>query len=151
MSQVISEQFANSVCMNLRSFRKDGTPVDTPVWCTPFGERLVCYTDERTFKAKRVQRNPNVELAACDVVGRCSSPWYNARCRVVTEPAERDRIFAAIRDKYGIHWYLSLWGSILTDKVKHRLVLEFELLSFANEGIFPVAPEHVAQARALAG
>jgi PPOX class probable F420-dependent enzyme len=149
MSLVVSTQFAQSPCMNLRSFRKDGTPVDTPVWCTPYeGGKLVCYTDDRTFKAKRVLRNPAVELAACDVVGRCSSPWYHARCRVVQDPAERERIFASIRTKYGIHWYLSLWGSLLTNRVKHRLVLEFELLSFASEGIFSPAPELVAQAKA---
>jgi hypothetical protein len=126
MSLVVSTQFAQSPCMNLRSFRKDGTPVDTPVWCTPYeGGKLVCYTDDRTF-----------------------SPWYHARCRVVQDPAERERIFASIRTKYGIHWYLSLWGSLLTNRVKHRLVLEFELLSFASEGIFSPAPELVAQAKA---
>lgn len=139
MGPDVIAQFANSPCMNLRSFRKDGTPVDTPVWTTPFEGKLVCYTDDRTFKAKRVRRNPDVELAACDVVGRCTSPWYHARCRIVEAAAEREARFAAIKAKYGIHWHMSLWGSILTDRVKHRLVLEFEILSLASEGIFPLA------------
>jgi len=147
MSPDVLSQFAGSPCMNLRSFRKDGTPVDTPVWTTPFEGKLVCYTDDRTFKAKRLRNNPNVELAACDVVGRCSSPWYSARCRIVEAPAERERIFAAIRAKYGIHWHMSLWGSLLTNRVKHRLVLEFELLSFVSEGIFPLEPGVLAQAK----
>ncbi|MET0389516.1 MAG: PPOX class F420-dependent oxidoreductase [Polyangiales bacterium] len=135
--------FANSICINLRSFRKDGTPVDTPLWVVVHGNRLASYTDDRTFKAKRVQRNPNVEVAACDVVGRCTTPWYSARARVVREPADRQHIFDRIRSKYGIHWYLSLWGSLLTGRVKHRLVLEFEPLA-------EVAPPLIAAAPAVA-
>lgn len=147
MALDVISQFAKSQCMNLRSFRKDGTPVDTPVWTTPFEGKLVCYTDDRTFKAKRVRRDPEVELAACDVMGRCTSPWYKARCRIVEDPREREQRFAAIKAKYGIHWHMSLWGSILTDRVKHRLVLEFEIVSFASEGIFPLEPGVLAQAR----
>jgi uncharacterized protein len=139
MALDVTARFAASPCMNLRSFRKDGTPVDTPVWTTPFNGKLVCYTDDRTFKYKRLRRNPSVELAACDVVGRCSSPWYSAQCRIVEAPAERDRVFERIRAKYGFHWYLSLWGSMLTNRVRHRVVLEFEILSEASPGIFPHA------------
>lgn len=139
MTLDVTHQFKDSQCMNLRSFRKDGTPVDTPVWTTPYeGGKLVCYTDDRTFKYKRLQRNQDVELAACDVVGRCSTPWYRARCRFVTDEPERQRIFDRIRTKYGIHWYMSLWGSIVTDRVKHRVVLEFELLEEANPGVGPI-------------
>jgi len=132
MSPEVTSAFATSMCMNVRSFRKDGTPVDTPVWCVGTGGaggRYACYTDDRSFKLKRLKRNPDVELAACDVVGRCNTPWYHARCRIVEDPAERNRIFDLIRSKYGIHWYLSLWGSKLVDRVKHRVVLEFELLA----------------------
>jgi PPOX class probable F420-dependent enzyme len=136
----VTSQFASSPCMNLRSFRKDGTPVDTPVWCTPYRDgKFVCYTDDRTFKAKRLRRNPDVELAACDVVGRCSSPWYRARCRIVADPEERRGMFERIRAKYGFHWYISLWGSLLSNRVKHRLVLEFEVLELASPGIFSSA------------
>jgi PPOX class probable F420-dependent enzyme len=130
----IESSFRGSICMNLRSFRKDGTPVDTPLWVISDAGRFGSYTDERSFKAKRVRRNPRVEVAACDVWGRCSTPWYAARCRVVEEAADRERIFSRIREKYGIHWKLSLWGSLLTGKVKHRMVMEFELLP--NEALF---------------
>jgi PPOX class probable F420-dependent enzyme len=128
MSIDLAREFQASVCMNVRSFRRDGTPVDTPLWVIADGERFASYTDDRSFKAKRIRRNPRVEVAACDVFGRCSTPWYPARCSVVEDPAERERLFARIREKYGIHWKLSLWGSLLTNRVKHRMVLQFELL-----------------------
>jgi len=126
MGASIHEVLAGSVCMNLRSFRRDGTPVDTPLWVVAIDGRLGSYTDDRSFKWKRVRRNPHVEVAACDVWGRRSTPWYSAVCRAVEQPDQRERIFALIRGKYGIHWYLSLWGSLLTGRVKHRVVLEVE-------------------------
>lgn len=125
----VSAAFADSVCMNVRSFRKDGTPVDTPLWVVVHEGQLACYTDDRSFKYKRLARNPSVEVAACDVVGRRSTAWYRAQCRFVTEPGEREQVFERIRLKYGIHWYLSLWGSKLVDRVKHRVVLAFEPMS----------------------
>jgi uncharacterized protein len=126
MSENLNDLMARSVCMNMRSFRKDGTPVDTPLWVVTHGGKLASYTDDRSFKFKRVRRNPQVEVAACDVWGRRSTPWYQAACRIVEAPEQRERIFALIRQKYGIHWYMSLWGSLLTGRTKHRVVLEFE-------------------------
>lgn len=124
MSSELREALTKSMCMNLRSFRKDGTPVDTPLWVVPVDEHFGSYTDDRSFKYKRLRRNSQVEVAACDVWGRRSTPWYAAECRIVEEPARRQTIFDLIRDKYGIHWKLSLWGSLLTNRVKHRAVLE---------------------------
>ena len=61
--------YQDSICMCIRSFRKDGTPVDTPLWTTPIDGKLYCYTDDRTFKVKRLRNNPNVWIAASDVWG----------------------------------------------------------------------------------
>ena len=125
MPPELRDALANSICMNVRSFRKDGTPVDTPMWTVQVDGTVGCYTDGRTFKLKRFKRNPNVWIAASDVWGRCSSPFYPAVCRIATDPERRERTFAALREKYGIHWKMSLWGSLLVGRVKHRVVLEF--------------------------
>src|SRR5688572_25530036 len=116
--------FRDSVCMKLRSFRKDGTPVDTPTWCIPIDGQLCCYTDDRTFKYKRMRRNPDIEVSACDVWGMRSTEWYRARCHIETDPSARDRVFEELRAKYKIHYNLSLWGSLLVGRVKHRVVLK---------------------------
>jgi PPOX class probable F420-dependent enzyme len=131
MSLDVQDAFSNSPCMNMRSFRKDGTPVDTPLWVVYIGGRLGSYTDDRSFKAKRLRRNPRVEVAACDVWGRRSTAWYPATCRFVEEAGERDTIFQTIAAKYGIHWKMSLWGSLLTGRVQHRLVMEFDVVADA--------------------
>ncbi len=125
MPTQLRETLTKSMCMKLRSFRKDGTPVDTPVWIIPVDENYGCYTDDRTFKYKRLRRNPKVEVAACDVWGLRSTPWYAAECRIVEEEPRRQKIFGLLKQKYGIHYLMSLWGSLLTDRVRHRVVLEF--------------------------
>lgn len=129
MSSELRDALIPSMCMNLRSFRKDGTPVDTPLWVVPVDDHFGSYTDDRSFKLKRLKRNPVVEIAACDVWGRRSTPWYAARAHIVEDTGRRNQIFDLIKNKYGIHWKMSLWGSMLTDRVKHRVVLEFEVTS----------------------
>ena len=131
MSLDVQDAFKDSPCMNMRSFRKDGTPVDTPLWVVYVAGRLGSYTDDRSFKAKRVRNNSQVEVAACDVWGRRSTAWYAATCRVVEQPERRETIFRTIAKKYGINWTMSLWGSLLTGRVKHRLVLEFDVAADA--------------------
>jgi PPOX class probable F420-dependent enzyme len=131
MALDLQAAFGTSPCMNLRSFRKDGTPVDTPLWVVAIAGKLGSYTDNRSFKAKRVQRNPQVEVAACDVWGRRSTDWYRATCRVVEAPEERNVIFRGLEQKYGIHWKMSLWGSLLTRRVPHRLVMQFDVITDA--------------------
>jgi len=127
MSPELRDALAASICMNLRTFRKDGTPVDTPLWVVRVDGKFGSYTDDRSFKVKRLRNNPNVWIAAGDVWGRCSTPFYPATCRFVLEPERREHFFTAIREKYGIHWKLSLWGSLLTGRIKHRIVLEIEI------------------------
>jgi PPOX class probable F420-dependent enzyme len=127
MADDLIATIAASECMNVRSFKKDGSPVDTPMWVIALDGRLCNYTDERTYKVKRIRRNPKVEVAACNVWGKCSTDWVPATCRIVEDEARRQQVFELLRAKYGIHWYLSLWGSKLTGKTKYRRVLEFEL------------------------
>lgn len=103
--------------------------MDTPLWVVPVDDHFGSYTDDRSFKLKRLKRNPEVEIAACDVWGRRSTPWFSARARIVEDTSRRDQIFGLIRNKYGIHWWVSLWGSKLVDRVRHRVVLEFEVVS----------------------
>jgi uncharacterized protein len=128
MSANVLESLASCICLNVRSFRKSGVPVDTPLWTVQVGDRLGSYTDDRTFKASRIRNNPEVEVAGCDVWGRCSTPWYAGRCRIVEEAEQRERVFRAIAAKYGIHWKMAYLGSIPTGRIPHRIVLEFEVL-----------------------
>ena len=53
----------------LRTFRRDGRPVDTPIWFHLDGTTLVFRTKVGP-KTQRVTNDPRVELRVCDYKGR---------------------------------------------------------------------------------
>src|ERR1700739_3446273 len=53
----------------LRSFRRDGTPIDTPIWFGLDGDALLFRT-KMGPKTRRLATRRDVELAACDYRGR---------------------------------------------------------------------------------
>jgi PPOX class probable F420-dependent enzyme len=56
------EQFAGQKTVILTSFRRDGTPVDTPVHIVVDGGQAYIRTYAKAMKTKRLRRNPEVEL-----------------------------------------------------------------------------------------
>lgn len=115
--------------ISLRSFKKDGTPVDTPVWFAEVArDRLVVFTVATSYKVKRIRRNPNVEIARCDVRGKLLGPWSPAICRAVDH--EQDRIAAAynaLNAKYGLLMRIGTVFAKLSGREKNRLILEITL------------------------
>ncbi|MYW67078.1 PPOX class F420-dependent oxidoreductase [Streptomyces sp. SID8379] len=56
--------------ISLTTYRKDGTPVATPVWQVARGEgELVVVTPADSWKVKRIRRNGAVTVAVCTVRG----------------------------------------------------------------------------------
>jgi PPOX class probable F420-dependent enzyme len=127
MSSDAVAALSESLCMNVRSFRKDGLPIDTPVWVVAIDGGLAFFTDDRSFKFKRLRRNPRIEVAPSDVWGKVSAAWRPATCRVVDDPARKQRIFDLIAQKYGIHWTMSTLGKRLLRQLHHRVVFELVL------------------------
>jgi len=72
--------------LSITSYRRDGTPVATPVWFVQDGPRLLVETDAESFKVKRIRRNPSVVVAPCTASGRIKSEPVRARAEVL-EPA----------------------------------------------------------------
>jgi uncharacterized protein len=56
--------------ISLTTFKRDGTPVATPVWVTGAHGRYALTTGEGAWKTKRLLRNPAVEVRVCDARGR---------------------------------------------------------------------------------
>lgn len=85
----------------LRSYRRDGTAVDTPIWFHLDGDSLVFRTKIGP-KTARVRAHPNVELRPCDYKGRVSenAPTIAGVAGVLTG-AEAQRADDALRRRYG--------------------------------------------------
>jgi PPOX class probable F420-dependent enzyme len=75
--------------LSLESFRKDGRGVQTPAWfagdpATGAPSKLYVYSEADSGKAKRIRRTSRVRVALCDMRGRLSGPWIEARAEIVT-------------------------------------------------------------------
>ena len=64
------EQLGRARYVSLTTFRKDGTPVATPVWAVADGGELYVWTRSDSWKVKRIRNNGRVTVVACDVRGR---------------------------------------------------------------------------------
>ena len=114
--------------ISLRSFKKDGGAVDTPVWVTELDDKLYVFTLIETFKVKRVARNPRVQVAKCDVRGRLLGGWVDGTCRAVPQGAELEpRVYAKFIEKYGWKMKIGNVMSSLAGRMKRRVLLEVTL------------------------
>ena len=99
-------------CVLLTTFRKDGTPVSTPLWAALDGDRLVMWTVTDSWKVKRIRRNPAVTLQPCSYSGKPHGEQIDAKA-VVLGPDETDHVRSVIIKKYGIMGFLTVKGSLL--------------------------------------
>ncbi|CRK51106.1 conserved hypothetical protein [Rhodococcus sp. RD6.2] len=96
----------------LTTFRKDGTPVSTPLWAALDGDRLLMWTVTDSWKVKRIRRNPRVTVAACDVRGNPKGPAVEATAEIL-DVAGTDLARDAIAKRYGLLGWIIMKGSLL--------------------------------------
>ena len=82
---------AKSRYLSLTTFRRDGTPVATPVWVAQQGDELLVHTAKSSGKAKRVTG---------DVVEGIAR---------LQDEAETAVAFSLIRQRYGLQARLLFW------------------------------------------
>lgn len=116
--------FDHDTYVSLRSFKRDGGAVDTPVWAAPLDGTLVVFTLRDSFKVKRIRRNPRVQIARCGVFGAVSGPWRDGTCRIVDDPATETRAYQALDAKYGWQMRLGTLMRRLTGGLDKRMVLQ---------------------------
>lgn len=107
MSAVSLQAIGNSSYIALRTFRKSGVAVDTPVWVAADAGRLYVYTAGTSGKAKRIRNSGAVAVCVSDMRGRPKGEWVSAQARVLAEPADVARGLALLKRKYGIQYRLA--------------------------------------------
>ena len=65
MSSQSLDPFAGQRYLNLESYKRDGTPVQTPVWFAEEEGVLYVYTLANAGKVKRIRRDPHIRIAPC--------------------------------------------------------------------------------------
>jgi PPOX class probable F420-dependent enzyme len=93
--------------LSLTSYRKDGSPVATPVWFVDDGERYYVITSASSYKVRRIRRNPSVTLAQCTASGKLRGPATPAHAELLP-PEEHERIDRMMATKYRVDRVLVL-------------------------------------------
>ena len=107
---VTLEQLGAEKYVLLTTFRKDGRAVPTPLWVVPDGGGLGFWTPTDAGKLKRIRNSGRVTVAACDFRGNPTGEAVEAQARI-GENADRLRIGAGIKKKYGLVGRLTMLGS----------------------------------------
>ena len=106
------EVFAGHKYMRLMSFRADGSGVLTPVWFAYAEGKLYFFTTSKTWKVKRIQANPKVEICPCSYKGKAEGPSFEATARIL-EGNEALKGKSYLQKKYGFMYTLIRFGSWL--------------------------------------
>lgn len=99
---------ASNRYVSLRTRKRNGDTVDTPVWIAPMGDGTACFTTEgNAGKVKRIRNFAEVTLRPCDMRGRVpeGASTVTATASVVTG-ADFAAVKAAVKRKYG--WQFGL-------------------------------------------
>ena len=91
---------AESRYILLTTFRKDGTPVPTPVWSVSVGGQLWVWTAPDAGKVKRIRRNGEIRVVPCTLRGHPRGVPVPGRAELV-EKRNAIRVMDALVAKYG--------------------------------------------------
>jgi PPOX class probable F420-dependent enzyme len=87
----------------LRSYRKDGAGVDTPIWFAMSGSSLVFRT-KRGPKTGRLRAHPEIELRHCDHRGVVTDPTVFTGRATIETGEEAEAANALLHRRYGWQW-----------------------------------------------
>jgi PPOX class probable F420-dependent enzyme len=117
-------QFANEKYLNLETYRRDGTPVLTPVWFAEENGILYIYSLANAGKVKRIRNNVRVRVAPCDMRGKLKGDWVQGRARILAA-REAAHGHMLLDKKYGL---MKKAGNLFSKLMsRDRLVIAIEL------------------------
>lgn len=116
----------NARYISLRTVRRSGVAVDTPVWAAPLEGALIVFSAAQAGKVKRLRNNDQVQIAPCDARGKLLGDWSDARADLFSDSVTVDKALVALRQKYGWQMLLADWGAKLTGKFNKRAYIRIE-------------------------
>jgi PPOX class probable F420-dependent enzyme len=87
--------------ISVTTFKRDGTPVATPVWCAGQNSSLLVFSEADSGKVKRIRHDPHVSVAPCTARGKPLGPAVEADATIIDDTA---RVEALLAGKYRWLW-----------------------------------------------
>ncbi|KPC79057.1 MULTISPECIES: PPOX class F420-dependent oxidoreductase [Streptomyces] len=108
------QDFARSEYISLTTYRKDGTPVATPVWAAADGGVLYVWTRSDSWKVKRLRNDSRVLVTVCDARGRVAegAPSAEGTARLLDGDA-MGAVRKVLARKYTWKFWLVDWPAMV--------------------------------------
>jgi len=85
------------------TYKKDGTPVATPVWVVPFEGGYAFTTEPNAYKVRRLRNDARATLTVCDMRGKISEgATTHIGSAVVLSKDDAEKVSKLIEKKYSI-------------------------------------------------
>ena len=94
-------QFIDQKYLSLETYKRDNTPIQTPVWFVIDNDQLYITTKETTGKVKRLRNNQNARIAVCSMKGDIKSNWVDVGLEKIPEDSNVEKIVKLRKKKYG--------------------------------------------------
>jgi PPOX class probable F420-dependent enzyme len=107
--------------LSLTTYRRNGTPVSTPVWFVVDEGSLLVWTSAESWKAKRLRRDPRVRVAACSFRGKIHGAAWEGRARFLPD-RDGPRVQRLLVAKYPVARRLLLWATRLSRSPRQRSI-----------------------------
>ena len=95
------DQFIDQKYLSLETYKRDNTPIQTPVWFVTYKEQFYITTKETTGKVKRLRNNQNARIAVCSMKGDIKSDWVDVGLEKIPEESDVEKIVKLRKKKYG--------------------------------------------------
>ena len=118
------DQFLDQKYINLETYKKNGTPVRTPVWFVSDNDLIYVITRDSTGKVKRLRNNQDVRIVLCSFKGEPKSEWIKGKAENITGD-EADKAIKLRKKKYGLSARLA---SIFTSQKGNLIVYSIKTI-----------------------
>jgi uncharacterized protein len=103
--------------ISLTTFKRDGTPVATPVWVARDDGRLLVHSAAQSWKVKRIRRDNRVRVAGCGFNGKVHGETFAAESRIL---ADTERVQELEARKYGLLYRIIRGLTALDRRLRRR-------------------------------
>ena len=118
-------QFIDQKYINLETYKKDGTPIRTPVWFVIDNDLIYVITRDTTGKVRRLKNNQDVLIVHWSFKGEPKNGWVKGKAeKIVGEVA--DKAIKLRKKKYGMSARLI---GLFTSQKGNLVVYSIELIN----------------------
>ena len=112
--------------ISIKTFRKNGNSVATPVWFVEENDKFFICTGGATFKVKRIRNDPEIQIATSDASGNLKGEYFEGKARILAKD-EVDPIYTLFRKKYSGFRMWNFFANLGKKVEKKHIYMEITL------------------------